>query len=173
MNIRKKTILSALLLTAGTVAFAAPPPPPPPPFLRNLPETERHELMELQRKNPAEFKKALRERLHKKRAAEINDALAMRNRYLNAATPEEKAAVKAELQKKITKKFDEHLKYAEQRITDNEARLRDMQERNKKFKQEVEQRKKNKDAMISKMVDDLLNPEKAPNFRHPGKKGKK
>ncbi len=174
MNMKKKIILSAVILTAGTVIFAVPhAAPPPPPFLQHLPEAERQQMLELQKKNPVEFRKVLRERLQKRRAAEISDALAMRKRYLTAATPEEAAAVKAELQAKISKKFDEHLKMAEQRIADNEARLRDMQKRNKKFKQEVERRQKNKDAIIAKLVSDLLNPEKAPDFKHPGKKSKK
>ncbi len=176
MNNAGKTVLTALILSFSAAAFAETPPPPPrqqrPPlhFLRNLPETEQQKLQELYRKDPAAFHEELKSRLEKEHAEQRKEALAMRNRYLNAAAPEDAAAVKKELREKLSKKFDEQLKHAEQRIAENESRLRNMQKRNERFRQEVNRRKENKEAWIEKILNDLLNPDKEPDFSRPPKK---
>ncbi len=177
MKKQKRTlhlILTALCFSAVHLAAGDPPPqngqPPLPPIVRELPQEEQNILAELRKNDPAAFKQKVMELLRKKRTEEIQEALAIRKQFLNAGSPDAAEAIRTGLKTKISEKFDRHLKNAEQRIAENEARLRHMQNRNETFKQEIQRRKKDRDAIIQKIMDDLLNPDKEPDFKPPRRK---
>ena len=143
-------------------------------FLQRLPESERAAMKELAEKDPRAFRQAVIRYFEAQRKKEMEEILALRKAYLEAA-PEKKEAAKAAIRAKLEAGFQRHSEATDRRIRNMEEQLAEFQKNLDDAKKRQEERKKNKDAFLDKVLSEIIDPDKEPQFppprRRPGKDG--
>jgi len=130
-------------------------------FLQRLPESERAGMKELAEKDPRAFRQAVVRYFEEQRKKEMEEILALRKSYLEAA-PEKKEAIKEAIRAKLEAGFQRHSEATDRRIRNMEEQLAEFQKNLDNAKKRQEERKKNKEAFLEKALSDITDPEKDP-----------
>ena len=134
-----------------------------------LPDTERREMMKLQRNDPEKFRKIMMKKVEKLLQTEQNERTLLKTlakKYNDAAHEQEKKAVANQISMLLRKRFD-------QRLRNNRKQLEAMKKRTMKLEMELNRREKNADKIIEFQLKSLLDG-KFPAYphrknMHPGK----
>ena len=176
----KKSLL-IILLTAllGVTLFAvdkpAPGKPAPPrrgpqiwQIFARLDDDSRRELIRLQQENPEEYRKKLHDYVEKFRGEEKSHReliYGIVEQYQKCESEAEKAALRAQLETEIGKKFD-------QDVDVHRRHVESLKRRAEKLGAEVERRAENREKIISTITESLLSGKKAlPGCPCPAEKG--
>ena len=140
-------------------------------FLQRLPESERAGMKELAEKDPRAFRLAVIRYFEAQRKKEMEELLALRKAYLEAP-PEQKEAIKAAIRAKLEAGFQRHSEATDRRIRNMEEQLAEFQKNLEEAKKRQAERKKNKDAFLDKVLSEIIDPNKEPQFPPRRRQGK-
>jgi len=118
----------------------------------HMSESERAEMMKLQREDPEAFRKSLEtraEKLYQEKLQKRAELQKLIDAYQATADPAQKAEIQKQLQAKIGEGFD-------QRLADHRRHLAEMKRRTAEFEKKLETRAADRDAIVEKMTSDLL-----------------
>ncbi len=136
-------------------------------------ETERAELMKLQRQNPEEYQKRIAEIAERQRVAfqkEVDAQKKLIADYRAAGDDAEKAKIKAELEKHVRREFTKILQ-------DNRRMLTDMEKRVEHLRGEIKMREEKADEAVAAALNAFLSGEAVPGTppprppEEPGRRG--
>ena len=138
--------------------------------MSSLSQEERKALIEIQAKNPDEFRKEIQKRMEALRAKEAETEQNFRRltaEYRQTDSEETRRQIRTELTAMVRKRFM-------QRMADSERNLQDMKRRTAMLEKELARKKANADQEIERLADQILSGE-TPHFRqgppHKGKHG--
>ncbi len=121
-----------------------------------LDETERGQLLKLQREAPEAFRVEMgkrAEKLYQEKLAQQAELQKLIDAYQSTDDAAKKAEIKAQLTAKLTANFD-------RRLANHRRQLEEMKRRTALFEQKLEKRAAEKDAIIEKLAQGLLSGEK-------------
>ena len=130
--------------------------------MSSLSQEERKNLMELQAKNPDEFRKEIQKRMETLRAKEAETEKKFRQLtedYRNADSDEKRQKIREELTSMVRERFMK-------RMADSERNLKDMKRRTELLEKELARKKENADQEITRLADKILSGEIS-HFRPP------
>lgn len=123
-------------------------------FMESLSDEEKEELRELRQKNPKEFRKKMKQTIHKMRKSKHSNSEADKGlkklvkKYQTAKNDDQKEKIKSKIREITVQQF-------EAKMTANQQELERIEQRVKELRDKYELRKKKMDEIIENRVNSL------------------
>ena len=165
-------LLTGILLSVTVFTDARPERPgfPPPPGRRGggdhpllsaleskeFTDAERKELRQLAAKDPRQFEREMRNHFFKWRQKKAKHMLELRTAYLEAKTPELKAAALTKIRETTREELENHLNFQKKLLADTEAAIKGMENRLSMMKRRYEKQASEKEQRLERRIQELI-----------------
>lgn len=117
---------------------------------------ERERLKKLAKEDPRAFDAEMRKHFHAHRQQKAKEMLALRQAYLDAASPELKKVALAKIQEAVRKDMENHLKFRQKWLEYTEKTIRQLEKRLNGMRKRYEKQLAEKDSIIAKRTEELI-----------------
>lgn len=117
---------------------------------------ERERLKKLAKEDPTAFASEMRKHFHAQRQQKAKVMLALRQAYLDAASPELKKVALAKIQEAVRKDMENHLKFRQKWLEYTEKTIRQLEKRLNAMRKRYEKQLAEKDSIIAKRTEELI-----------------
>lgn len=117
---------------------------------------ERERLKKLAKEDPQAFASEMRKYFHTQRQRKAKEMLALRQAYLDAASPELKKVARAKIQEAVRKDMENHLKFRQKWLEYTEKTIRQLEKRLNGMRKRYEKQLAEKDSIIVKRTEELI-----------------
>ena len=117
---------------------------------------ERERLKKLAKEDPRAFDSEMRKHFHAHRQKKAKEMLALRQAYLDAASPELKKVALAKIQEAVRKDMENHLKFRQRWLEYTEKTIRQLEKRLDAMRKRYEKQLSEKDSIIAKRTEELI-----------------
>ena len=117
---------------------------------------ERERLKKLAKEDPQAFASEMRKHFHAQRQQKAKAMLALRQAYLDAASPELKKVARAKIQEAVRKDMENHLKFRQTWLEYTEKTIRQLEKRLNGMRKRYEKQLAEKDSIIAKRTEELI-----------------
>ena len=117
---------------------------------------ERERLKKLAKEDPQAFASEMRKYFHTQRQQKAKEMLALRQAYLDAASPELKKVARAKIQEAVRKDMENHLKFRQKWLEYTEKTIRQLEKRLNGMRKRYEKQLAEKDSIIAKRTEELI-----------------
>ena len=117
---------------------------------------ERERLKKLAKDDPTAFASEMRKHFQTHRQQKAKEMLALRQAYLDAASPELKKVARAKIQEAVRKDMENHLKFRQKWLEYTEKTIRQLEKRLNGMRKRYEKQLAEKDSIIAKRTEELI-----------------
>ena len=117
---------------------------------------ERERLKKLAKDDPTAFASEMRNHFHAHRQKKAKEMLALRQAYLDAASPDLKKVARAKIQDAVRKDMENHLDFRQKWLEYTEKTIKQLEKRLNGMRKRYEKQLAEKDSIIAKRTEELI-----------------